>query len=172
MRNLWWNLSLLAILVIAGCAYPIRLGGQKGTEIPGWHGRMAVRIHDVVQGAEQQQSFASTFDLKGNPAQGQLLFFTPLGITLASLNWNEHQATLHTPGNTRHFDTLQNLMISVVGADVPLPALFAWLQGTSVPTSGWLVDLSQYANGKILANRVSPEPAVELRIMLDRESSN
>ncbi len=164
-------IALIAIIIIAGCAYPIRHGGQKGFDKQSWQGRLAVRVNAVAQGSVRQ-SFSSAFFVQGNPTQGQLVFFTPMGTTLATLDWNDRLASLHAPGITRHYNTLQELMISVMGVDVPLPALFAWLQGTSIPTNEWRVDLSQYANGKILAHRTSTEPTVELCIVLEREASD
>ena len=49
-----------------------------------------------------------------------------------------------------------------------LAALFDWLGGVPTPVAGWLTDLSGLREGRLLARRESPGPAVELRIVLDR----
>jgi len=113
------------------------------------------------------QSFSAAFELQGNPAQGELQFFTPLGSTAAALSWSPAGALLRARGETRAFNDLTQLTNTLLGTDVPVAALFAWLDGQPQAVPGWQVDLSQRAQGKIQAHRTSPAPAAELRVLLD-----
>ena len=159
---------LLAIFLIAGCANNTRITGQNGLEPLIWRGRLSLRVQeDAKVGPAPGQSFSAAFELQGNPAQGELQFFTPLGSTAAALSWSPTGAQLQTRGETRAFSDLTQLLTSLLGTDVPVAALFAWLDGQPQVVPGWQVDLSQRAQGKVLARRTSPEPMAELRVLLD-----
>ena len=47
-------------------------------------------------------------------------------------------------------------------------ALFAWLRGLPQAGEGWEADLSRLPDGRLLARRLAPPPAAELRVVLDR----
>ncbi len=159
--------SLIASILIAGCAIPIRARGQKDSEIRSWHGRLSVRVAAAPElGQDQGQSFSAAFELLGNPAQGDLTFFSPLGSTVAAIHWTVDKASLQANGETREFDNLRQLIQVVLGTDVPVAALFAWLEGQAEASEGWQVDLSEKEQGKITARRATP-PAAELRVLLE-----
>jgi len=112
-------------------------------------------------------SFSAPFELQGNAQQGELVLLTPLGSTAAAIHWAPGKAVLQARGETHEFDNLSQLISELLGTDVPVAALFAWLHGQAQEVNGWQVDLSQRNQGKILAQRLSPSPPAELRLVLD-----
>jgi outer membrane lipoprotein LolB len=50
---------------------------------------------------------------------------------------------------------------------VPVSALFAWLMGRDLHADGWEVDLRQFTQGKIVAERLAPLPKAQLRVILE-----
>lgn len=159
---------LNTIFLIAGCADTPRDRSQSTLENKVWRGRLSLRVQaDADAGQKQDQSFSAAFELQGDPSQGDLRFFTPLGSTAAAINWSSTGAVLQTRGETREFSDLTQLVITLLGTDVPVTALFAWLDGQVHVADGWQVDLSQSAQGKIQARRNTPAPVAELRVLLD-----
>lgn len=118
--------------------------------------------------ASESQSFAAAFELSGSAPAGALTLFTPIGTTAASLSWTPRTAVLKTNGDIQSFATLDALIKQVIGTDIPVPALFAWLAGENVNAAGWIADLSRHADGRITAKRLMPSPAAELRLVLDQ----
>lgn len=116
----------------------------------------------------QPQSFFAAFELMGSASTGELAIFSPMGSTLATLTWSPQTTTLRANGETRPFETLDAMLKSATGAEIPVVSLFAWLAGEPRVTPGWLADLSQISSGKLVARRTEPVPTVELRIALDR----
>lgn len=160
---------LVAVLCIAGCANLQAVDGPPETRSPAWHGRLAVRTEpNPAMGQLRMQAFSATFELRGNADLGELLLFTPLGSTAAAIRWTQDGAELQTQGTTRQFGNLQQLVLQALGSNVPVSALFMWLQGNAVEADGWHVDLSQSRQGKIMARRDSPEPKAELRLILEQ----
>lgn len=115
----------------------------------------------------QAQSFSAAFDLSGTPDAGELTFFTPLGSTAAAIRWRAELATLESQGDTRTYPGLAPLIQNLLGTDVPVRALFAWLEGRGIPADGWEVDLTQFTQGKISAQRLTPLPQAQLRLVLE-----
>ena len=56
---------------------------------------------------------------------------------------------------------------SLLGTDLPVTALFGWLAGQDLLTDGWKVNLAQFGQGKISAQRLSPLPQAQLRLILE-----
>jgi outer membrane lipoprotein LolB len=174
-RHAVFALFTIAILLIAGCAYPTGARGLNDAETAQWRGRLALRVaadSPVTQGESgaqpEAQSFSAGFELTGNAQTGSLLLFSPLGTTVAEMNWTPQTATLRTNGETRSFGSLAELLKQATGTDIPVASLFAWLAGDNVPTPGWLADLSQHALGRVVARRSDPLPAVELRLAIEK----
>jgi outer membrane lipoprotein LolB len=137
-------------------------------KIPSWHGRLTTQVQaNPDDPLSQRQSFSAAFELTGSPDAGELTFFTPLGSTAAAIRWSAHSATLQAPGDTRSFAGLGPLIQTLLGTDVPVLALFAWLDGRAMQADGWDVDLAQYAQGKIIAQRRTPQPEAQLRLILE-----
>ncbi len=158
-----WLLLLFAIILIAGCARPLRAPGQNDSKTGVWTGRLAVQVE-----GDSRQSFSASFELQGQPSAGQLKLFTPLGGTAAVLTWLPGSATLQSDGQTRQFESVDALLAEVAGTAIPVSALFDWLAGTQTLAPGWQADLSQLEQGRLRAQRLAPPPATDLRIVLDR----
>ena len=166
---------LVAILLVAGCAYPTRARALNDAENSFWRGRLALRVASdgpLAQGESgappQAQSFSASFELTGNPQTGALLLFSPLGTTVAELSWTAQTATMVANGETRSFSSLTALLKQATGTEIPVASLFAWLAGDNAATPGWLADVSQHALGRVVARRSDPLPAVELRLIIEK----
>ncbi len=161
--------TLFAIFLIAGCAHPTGTFTKNGAENSFWRGRLALQVGaDSGPTQTPAQSFFAAFELTGSASSGVLAIFSPLGSTLATLTWSPQTTTLRADGETRQFETLDAMLKSATGAEIPVASLFAWLAGEPRVTPGWLADLSQTASGKLIARRTEPLPTVELRIVLDQ----
>lgn len=158
---------LFAMLFIAGCTTNTRATGQNDQKYNAWHGRLAIQVQAPADApASAAQSFSASFELTGTPDAGELIFFTPLGSTAAAIHWSPAEATLATQGQIRTFDGLAPLIQDLLGTDVPVSALFAWLNGQHLSADGWQVDLANFAEGKITAQRLTAPPA-QLRLILE-----
>ncbi len=160
-------LSLVLMLSIVGCASPSRAPEDKIGQSASWNGRISVRVN-AGDLARAPQVFSSTFELLGGPTQGQLRFYTPLGSTVATIDWSPRQARLQSGSEVSIFSTIAELIERVLGTPLPVAALFAWLDGDTLNLDGWQVDQSQFDDGKITARRISPAPEAELRVVLER----
>lgn len=154
---------LACTLLLCACAGQQRTSTEAGHTEPGWSGRMYVRVD-----TQPPQSFSAAFDLQGSAQEGQLQLRSPLGNTLASAHWSAQGAQLRAGPQSASAENLAQLSTRIVGTELPVGALFEWLQGRSgePDTQGWQVDLSQYAQGRIQAQRTHSMPAAELRIIL------
>lgn len=151
---------------MSGCALPppqTRSGTGQAGDFSVWRGRLALRID-----SEPAQSFAAGFELSGRPAQGELLLFSPLGTTLGQLRWSPQSAVWTHDGQTQSFDSVEALALQATGAALPVAHLFLWLDGQPSAVAGWMVDLSQREDGRLIARRSTPLPTVELRLVLER----
>jgi len=158
-------LSLLLLLSVIGCAVPSRISEEKAAQTARWIGRLSVRVE--ASQAQGPQAFSSSFELQGGPAQGQLLFFTPVGSTAAAITWSPQQAHMQAGTDIQYFNNITELIEHVLGTQVPVAALFAWLAGDHLSLDGWQVDQSQFDHGKITARRSSPLPGAEIRVVLE-----
>ena len=93
---------------------------------------------------------------------------SPLGNTLALLQWQPGRAELHDSRGVRPYASLDELAASVTGTPIPLAALFDWLHGQPREAAGWSADLSRLDAGRLTARRHQPLPSAELRLVLDR----
>ncbi|MFZ3127738.1 MAG: outer membrane lipoprotein LolB [Rhodoferax sp.] len=163
-----WQLVLrltltFAIILIAGCAVPARTGSTYDAENAHWQGRLAVKVYSTPV-----QAFSADFDLQGSARAGTLVFSSPLGSTVARLQWDATSAQLQTTGAPRYFDSLDALTRQATGTELPIASLFAWLQGSDPRTPGWRVDLQNLPNGRLSAQRLPPETPADLTILLER----
>ena len=157
--------GVLSPLGLLGCASGRRAWPDDGSPRPAhlWSGRLALKAD-----GDAPQSWTASFELLGTPEQGSLDLFSPLGSTVAHLEWTPDQALWQARGETRRYATLAQLAADATGTPVPIAALFHWLQGQQPELPGWQADLSQLDNGRLTARRDQPQPALELRIVLDR----
>lgn len=114
------------------------------------------------------QTFAALFELRGNAETGSLTLSTPIGSTLASLQWAPGEATLHDGRQTRRFDSVDALVQAATGAAIPVGALFGWLAGRNDQVPGWTAELGQLAQGRLQARRDAPLPTADLRVVFER----
>ena len=153
--------------LLAGCATPSRPGGATASNF--WSGRMALQLEDTASiAAQNPQSFSASFELQGSPQEGSLQLFTPLGSSVALIRWQPGAAELLQGNDRRTSPSLNTLVRDTLGTDIPVPALFAWLQGQPQSIEGWSVDLAGFAEGRIAAVRHTPAPQARLRLILDR----
>jgi outer membrane lipoprotein LolB len=155
-----WRCLAVALLiaVLAACATPRHAEAPPGVQV--WSGRLALN----VDGA---QPFSAGFELKGAPAAGELTLFTPLGGTAGVLAWSPGSASLRSSKETRQFASLDELATEVTGTPLPIAALFDWLEGRATAVPGWQVDVSQVGQGRLRAQRATPPPAADLRVVFE-----
>jgi len=127
-----------------------------------WQGRVAVNI-----ASDPAQAFTAYFALQGSASEGVLTLTSMLGTRVATLRWSAHAAALQTPQELSQFDSADAMLMHILGAPLPLAALFGWLQGERVPGPGWNVDLLDLSTGRIQARRLAPDPAAEIKIILE-----
>jgi outer membrane lipoprotein LolB len=155
-----WLAAALFLLVLAGCATPQRSAAPPGVQV--WTGRLALSVE-----GQASQSFSAGFELKGEPQNGELSLFNPLGGTVAVLAWSPGNASLRTNGQTRQFTSLEALAQEATGAPLPVTALFDWLEGKPTAIAGWEADVSQVKEGRLRARRTSPPPTADLRVAFE-----
>ncbi|HSW16958.1 MAG TPA: outer membrane lipoprotein LolB [Ramlibacter sp.] len=152
--------ALFALL--AGCATPRMTPVEPG--IAQWNGRLALQVE-----SDPRQSLSAGFELRGSPDKGELTLFTPIGGTAAVLSWAPGRATLQPNGEPpQEFASLDALVTRATGTAIPVAALFDWLAGVPTAVQGWQADLSQRANGRLRAQRLTPAPAADLRLVLEQ----
>ena len=156
----------VACFVIAGCAFAPKASTLDSPSSL-WRGRLAVKV-DADENDRLGRSLTAGFELTGNAIEGGLTLFTPLGGTAAVLTWSEAHASLLSQSTTRYYSSLKVLIEQAVGTDIPVNALFAWIDGTNASADGWTVDVTDYNNGRISAKRTNPGPTAELKIVLER----
>ena len=106
--------------------------------------------------------------VSGNPQVGELTLTSPIGSTLAVMQWQPGEAWLRQGDQARRYDSIDTLAQEATGTPLPVRALFGWLRGEAQSVPGWQPDLSQLDNGRLNARRLMPLPTAELRVILDR----
>lgn len=155
------RLVLCAALVLTGCGItPLRV--QNVPHTTQWQGRLSVTVH----GADPSVTTAA-FELRGNARTGELALLSPVGTTMALLEWSPEGAHLHRGQAPERYASLDDLTEQLTGSALPVAALWQWLDGHNVQVPGWDSDLSGLAQGRLVARRAHPAPAVSLRIQLD-----
>lgn len=149
--------GLIVALLLSACAAP-RPPDKLGEAV--WSGRLALRIDSIPA-----QSFSASFDLRGSPAAGELQLNSPLGTSLASVQWSPQGAELRQGSQVERRAGLDELSIQLTGTALPVAAMFGWLRGDTTSVEGWTVDLSQQPEGRITARRTTPPPSAELRLL-------
>lgn len=153
--------SLCLAWLTACVQLPQASGGDAGKAV--WSGRLSLQVQ-----SDPPQSFTGGFELKGGPANGELVLNSPLGNTLLAARWSPVEAVLYSSGQARSFSSIDALIEQSTGAALPVAALFDWVGGKATSLNGWTADLQKQAEGRISARRSSPLPQTELRIVLDR----
>jgi outer membrane lipoprotein LolB len=171
------------VLALQACAtHPPPLPGHV------YAGRLAVRT-DAAPNLPAR-SMSGQFELSGSASVGQLVLTSPLGTTVARARWSEPAGArgeptvieLEADGGTTRYATLGEMMQRAIGNQLPLAAMFDWLDGHPWPAAaarasadgrsfdqlGWHVDLSQFAAARLIdAQRPLPAPVLHVRVKLD-----
>lgn len=150
--------ALAVVLSISGCATPRLIPIDTSAY---WTGRLALQILK-----EPPESMTASFELQGTAQSGELILLSPLGTTMAKLEWTPQRARLEQGSQQLVGTSLQSLTSRLTGTELPIAALFQWLAGHPADAQGWQVNLSEYAQGRITAERLMPQPATVLRIAL------
>lgn len=156
-----WRLLVLVTL-LGACALPPRAPQPDALQRSSWNGRLALRVE-----SDPPQSFFAGFELRGNTRNGELSLLSPLGSTLGRLEWSPGDALLRWNGELRRFSSIDALTREATGTELPIASLFRWLAGEQTPGDGWAADLTGLADGKIVARRTAPVPAVEMRLVFE-----
>ncbi|MEY2782147.1 MAG: Outer-rane lipoprotein LolB [Pseudomonadota bacterium] len=154
------HLMGMVVLSLVGCATS-RPGAEKPAAY--WSGRLALQLQSTPP-----QNWSASFELQGSAEQGQMVLLSPLGTTLAKLSWSPRSALLEQGADKTESSNLQSLSQKLTGTDLPIHAIFEWLQGRETSARGWDVDLSALNEGRLSARRMAPAPEAQLRILLDR----
>lgn len=164
--RLWCSAAIVACAAaLSACTTPPKYAPTVQANAQHWSGRLGLQVHDADA---QAQSFSASFQLFGSPAVGQLDVFNPLGSQIAQLQWQPGQALLQQGSQVTRSASLDDLVQRSLGTALPIPALFAWLQGQNAAVPGWSVDLSRHTSGRITAQRTMPLPEATLRIVLQQ----
>lgn len=156
-RGAFWVCAGVMCLLLASCAQrPLHPMGSDY-----WSGRLSLHIHHTPT-----QRWSAGFELEGHAQRGQLTLVSPLGQAVAQARWAPGVAELRQGHSTRLFASMDDLLLELTGAALPLPALFDWLHGHPTDTVGWHVNLDQHASGRIHAQRSAPLPGMTLRVVV------
>ena len=153
-------LAISCALLAAGCASPRMIPVDDKAY---WSGRMAIQVLK-----DPPESLSAGFELQGSAQAGEMVLLSPIGTTLARLEWTPQSARLAQGQQQVDSPSLQRLGARLTGTELPITALFEWLAGRPADAPGWQVDLSAHAQGRISAVRREPSPGAVLRISLDR----
>ena len=153
-----------ALLVIAaGCASPSpqAAGESRPVASDSWSGRLSLQVD-----SDPPRQYSAAFELGGNARAGELRLTSPFGQVLAQVQWQQGQALLQRGDQSQVYPDLDTLTTELVGARVPVTALFDWLQGRATDADGWEVDLGDLPSGRLRAQRLQPAPAAHLRLVI------
>lgn len=160
-RPRWLILFAWLLGVLGGCANPTRAPIVDPSAH--WQGRLSIRVESAPS-----NGLTAVFDLQGNAQSGSLSLASPLGTTMANLQWTSLSARLQANGESRDFSSLDALIRHVTGTDLPVDSLFSWLRGIPAPALGWQADLHDLGIGRLSAQRAAPYTPATLKIILDR----
>ncbi|WP_180682621.1 lipoprotein insertase outer membrane protein LolB [Tepidicella baoligensis] len=147
-------------VLLTGCAVPPPPLRDASFPSDRWTGRLALQID-----SDPPQHFSAGFELSGQAAQGELRLVSPLGQVVASARWTSEAAWLQRGNDQQRYADMNDLTAAVTGTALPLEPLFRWLRGEAAEVEGWQADLSRHAEGRLLARRLQPLPAVQLRMV-------
>lgn len=162
----------LAILALLACILLTACPAHHLRNIPAdfyFAGRLALTQEAPPDDPTATKAWSAHFELAGNIIEGSLRLSTPVGTTVAQVNWTSDLATVQTSDETLSFSSLNELTQRYFQQTVPIVALFDWLAGkpTAQDVPGWQVDLSRTGKGIITAQRQTPSPRVRLRAVVD-----
>lgn len=150
------------VALLSGCATPRGPADSVAANATdSWSGRLSLLVESVPP-----QQYSAAFELRGTPRAGELTLTSPFGQQLARAHWSDGQAVLQRGDDERAYPDLDALTTQLTGTALPVTALFGWLQGQATAADGWNVDLSQLPQGRLRAQRLYPQPAATLRLVM------
>jgi outer membrane lipoprotein LolB len=162
-----WLVSLVVAALLAGCASrpPLQANENPAQTADSqlWQGRLAIKVHTTPVQATQ-----ANFALQGSSEAGELQLSGPLGSAAALIRWTPLEATVKQGGGERSYPNLAALVQDLTHTDIPVAALFAWLQGTPEAVDNWQADLTRLEEGRLTARKLAPAPSAEIILLLDR----
>ena len=101
-------------------------------------------------------------------AQGHALLGGPPfeGINQGMLRWAPGEAVWRLGQDERRFGSLDALLIQTLGTPLPVPTVFAWIEGRALALDGWELVSLPSSNQPLVARRHYPAPSLELRLQL------
>lgn len=88
-----------------------------------------------------------------------------MGTVLAELLWTPSSAQMQQGEAIQSYANLALMSIQLTGTDLPIAALFEWLNGRDPHPDEWTADLTQLGEGRLTVRRHAPD--TELRLILD-----
>lgn len=160
LRHAWHGLAVACLLVLAGCSTAPQVP-TSATIAPVHEGRLFLRVDSQPPTVTQ-----ADISLQGTPEAGQLTLFGPLGTTQGQLRWSAGEAVWSRGLDEQRFTSLDALLAQTLGTALPVPTVFAWIEGRAVLLDGWdLVSLPS-PDVPLVARRRYPAPTLELRLRL------
>lgn len=155
-------MSVLMALALTACATPAPM--PRATDSLSWSGRLALNIASTPP-----QSISAGFAMHVQPpGRGELQLTSPLGTTLATLQWAPGQARLVQEGQVWQDVSPEALLSRLTGTALPLAALIDWLQDRPTTVEGWQADLREMGRGRLNVQSTSAQmPQVTLRLILE-----
>jgi outer membrane lipoprotein LolB len=96
-----------------------------------WSGRMAIQVLKAPP-----ESLSAGFELQGSAQSGEMVLLSPIGTTLARLEWTPQGARLTQGQQQVDSPSLQRLGARLTGTELPIAALFEWLAGRPAEAPG------------------------------------
>jgi outer membrane lipoprotein LolB len=124
-------------------------------------GRLFLRVD-----SEPPTITQADISLQGTPEAGQLTLYGPLGITQGLLRWSPGEAVWSRGQEQQRFSSLDALLTQTLGTTLPVPTMFAWLEGRAIALEGWDLITLPSSDQPLVARRRHPAPTLELRLRL------
>lgn len=147
-------------------------------------GRLSLRIKRLDDGSTDGGSML--FDFEGQTTRGSLDLSTPVGTSLARIQWNADGAEVKTPQGSRRGATLDELGSALLGEWLPLAALLHWIRAEPWPLAphstqaegfeqlGWSISLVAWHENVVTAHRGAATSGaaptdITVRVRLDQK---
>lgn len=149
---------MTSLFLLAGCSTP-SVTSTHATPIR--EGRLFLRVDGQPPTITQAE-----ISLQGTSEAGRLTLWGPLGTTQGLLRWSPGEAVWSRGREEQRFNSLDALLTQTLGTALPVPTVFAWIEGQAIQLEGWdLVSLPS-ADAPLVARRRYPAPTLELRLRL------
>ena len=149
-------------LLLTGCTTtPKSAKTSSALAWPTHEGRLLLRVNTDPPSVTQ-----ADIELQGSAEAGQLTLFGPLGTTQGLLRWSPGEAVWTRGQEERRFNSLDALLTQTLGTPLPVPTVFAWIEGRALALDGWELVSLPSSDQPLVARRYYPTPTLELRLRL------